>query len=318
MEFELRDATVGDLDACQRIITSKYLYDPQRPDTLRALWSEVITTRSGVFSIVSDTASSRVVHFSVGVFISDERAAGVRACEKPLIVRRFVEEWERGAKPFLNAREIARANAAGGVDILALQYGAESGDAAFEDRVRAGYYEAHRRSLLGWNLRSYAVEAYPRRGRSRNVESFGASLGFRIGEFPTEAVADAGIPADDAPCLWFATREDAMNNPGYAIAVLFGAFSAPRCRFSVSEQDILRFALDGKTDEAIAGMTNLSLAAVKKRFRTIYEKARTGVPSAIGIAVGLSDGARGVETRRRVLRYLASHPEELRPYEPTR
>lgn len=94
-----------------------------------------------------------------------------------------------------------------------------------------------------------------------------------------------------------------MRKRTYAMAMLFGQYTPPRCGFSANEQLILMLALDGKTDEAIACALNASVATVKKRFRIIYEKFGLG-----------GDGARGAETRRHLLNSVREHPEELRPY----
>ena len=100
--------------------------------------------------------------------------------------------------------------------------------------------------------------------------------------------------------------------------MLFLSFSTPKFGFTATEQDTLNLALEGLTDESIGQATGASLSTIKKRFRAIYEKVQdkmTGDGAATPF-VRLSDGARGMETRRRLLNYLRDHREELRPYSP--
>jgi hypothetical protein len=91
----------------------------------------------------------------------------------------------------------------------------------------------------------------------------------------------------------------------------------PRFAFDCEEQRLLVLALDGNTDESIARLTNTSLTSVKKRFRGVYEKVRDATTDwETPLCSETLDGVRGIEMRRHLLRYLADHPEELRPYEP--
>jgi hypothetical protein len=59
-----------------------------------------------------------------------------------------------------------------------------------------------------------------------------------------------------------------------------------------------------------------SLSTIKKRFRGIYEKVQDKIGDVRSVVpfVRCNEGARGLETRRRLLKYLREHPEELRPY----
>jgi hypothetical protein len=319
MNFELRDATVSDLDACMELLASSYLYYPQRPDAAKAMWSELFLKKAGLgFVATEPERGNRVVHFGFSVFVSDDRARACRECRLPLIARRTVGEWAAGARPFLDSDEIARANAGAGLNVVGLHYGSLRGDEYFEHRLRAVSLESMRRMHAGWNLRSITVETFERAdGRSRG-ETFGETLGFQAGHYTSEQLRAAGLTMAEAPCVWSATREESMRKFGYALAVLFGQYTPPRCGFAPHEQGILSLALEGKTDEAIASALCLSLPTVKKRFRIIYEKFRVGLAQA-GLAFDLcAEGARGAETRRHLLNYLREHPEELRPCDPPR
>jgi hypothetical protein len=313
MGFELRDATVDDFGGCIPLMP-KRMCDPGRRDALRMMWREILVARSGLGFVATDPAqNSRVVHFGFAVFVSDSHAREYRRCVTPMVARRLTAEWADGARPFLSAGEIARANAADGLNALVTHYGSVHGDDAFDDRIRAADYESSRRAFLGWNLRSFTIEVFD---RQRSTDEWGESLGFRVSHYCAEALRGAGVTQAEAPCVWTSTREEAIANRGYAVGVLFASFVPPRCGFTPGEQNILRHALDGKTDEAIARAGSISLATAKKRFRTIYEKVRDGVPQAASLfSESLTEGARGAEARRLLLNYIREHPEELRPYD---
>jgi len=317
MDFELRDAKVGDIDACMKLLTSKYMADPEHPDAIGTMWSEILRSKSGLFFVAADPAlANRIVHFGVCVFVSDPCADEYHRAARPLIARRIVREWAQGARPFLAAGEIARANAGGGLNLVISHYGSIRVNEEVTERVRVANYESMRRALLGWNLRSYTTEAFGRENPELNPDHWGLSLGYRVRKYAREQLVEAGISEPEAPSLWTATRADAVRNPGYAMAVLFNSFTRPRFGFTGAEQETLRLAMDGRTDDAIARETGISLASIKKRFRAIYEKALHVEPHAEALRASAAEGKRGAESRRRLLLYLREHPEELRPYSP--
>ena len=61
-------------------------------------------------------------------------------------------------------------------------------------------------------------------------------------------------------------------DPGYATALLFAIYAAPRFAFTAREEHVLRLAFEDATDLSIARILRISEPAVKKYFRTIYEK----------------------------------------------
>jgi hypothetical protein len=317
MDFELRDANAGDIDACMKLLTSDYMADLAHPEAMGAMWSEIARSKNGLFFLAADPGLvNRIVHFAVCVFVSDSRADEYHKVARPLIARRIVREWASGGHPFLIAGEIARANAGGGLNLVTTHYGSIRVNGEVTERVRVANYESARRALLGWNLRSYTMEAFGRKNPEINPDHWGASLGYRVRKYTREQLVEAGISEPEGPSLWTATRAEAARNSGYMNAVLFNSFTPPRCRFSPNEQATLQLALDGRTDDAIARETGISLATVKKRFRSIYEKALEAVPQTEAMTASAADGKRGAEVRRTLLNYVRQHPEELRPYAP--
>lgn len=121
-------------------------------------------------------------------------------------------------------------------------------------------------------------------------------------------------PPERWPYLGGIRRAEALQQEG---TISFTVFSspAPRSCFSPRQQDVLRVALLGKTDEAIARELGLSLVTVKKLWKSIYARVEDKDPSALLVACpGAGDeDRRGSEKRRFLLDYLRRHPEELRP-----
>jgi DNA-binding NarL/FixJ family response regulator len=77
---------------------------------------------------------------------------------------------------------------------------------------------------------------------------------------------------------------------------------------------LLLAALEGGTDEELAVKLDISLSAVKKTWRSIYERVRAGNSGVIPDQLQAeSTPERGKEKKQRLLAYLREHPEEVRP-----
>jgi hypothetical protein len=315
LDFELRDAAVSDIDACIERLPSRFLADPAPHAGLRGMWAEIIRSKSGLAALAIEPGDrSDIIHFGFNVFVTDERADAYHRCETPLIARQMIQEWAAGRRPFLSAEEIARANARAGLNLVVIHYGGIQTGNKPDERMYAADYESSRRIFLGWNLRSYTAEIFTL-SQQDNGGDWARTLGFRAGEYSDEQLQAAGIPSDEAPCVWMARREDAGTNPGFALALLFTSYRPPRLGFTPIEQHLLGLALDGHTDETIARVANVALPTVKKRLRTIYDKVRDAPPIGGQLTASLTNGMRGAETRRHLLNYIREHPEELRPYD---
>jgi DNA-binding CsgD family transcriptional regulator len=308
----------SDIEQCVALTTDRFLYREDQLPPLGRLWSRLIREKTGVPPhVIADANSpSRVLLFGTFAFVDDERADRYHGLASPKIGYSMAEELEAGGRPFLRRAEVADANANGGVNLVVLHHGYDTRYLESDERLRALTYEIARKHFTGWNLRSYTNEVFAP-NPERDGKQMGEALGFRVLRYTAAQLHEAGIPEDKAPWVWLATRQDAVANPAVLpLAMMFLSFSVPKFGFSMVEQDALNLALEGFTDEAIAQTLGASLSTIKKRFRAIYEKVQDKIGDDGGVEplAPLNDGARGLETRRRVLNYLREHPEELRPY----
>ena len=191
---------------------------------------------------------------------------------------------------------------------------AEAGDDGLGDKLRYATYESFRRHRQELHFRSFTNEVF-----DRSSKEMGAGWGFRVGWYTEEQPsAPTGIPADKAPCVWMATREDALDNPGAVFpSVLFRTFAQPRFGFDLREQRLLKLALDGHTDESVAGILGTSVSITKKCFRSIYDKVSRLPASTPGSWIPTKAARKlsvDMRTRRYLLNYLRDHAEELHPY----
>lgn len=319
MDFVLRDAVESDLDQCLALLTDRFLYDDAQLGALTRMWAHIISSRCGMANVIAERdRPARLIQFGTLVFVDDERAAQYHALLRPGIGRSLLYEWHANEKPFLSRDQVASANADGNLNLVVTHHGhVEPDDSLTTERMRSATYEQALAVFRGWNLRTYINEIFTS-NPLRDGKEMGAANGFRLGRYTDDQLQAAGIPSERAPWIWMATRDDVADRPvGIALSLLFNTFSAPRFRLTFCEQELLKLAMEGHTDESISRITDTSLTTTKKRFRTIYEKVEIATSPLEPLHLPHTDGAcvRGAEIRRHLLKYLVEHPEELRPYE---
>jgi hypothetical protein len=121
--------------------------------------------------------------------------------------------------------------------------------------------------------------------------------------------------ANTGRTFWIITRKDALAVPASILVPLF-LHREPVLQLRGSDQQLLLAALDGLTDEELSLRLDLSLAAVKKRWISIFERTADVKPDLFPSCSNHDGRQRGRQKRHHLLGYLRSHPEELRPIEP--
>lgn len=176
------------------------------------------------------------------------------------------------------------------------------------ETVFAGYAEHHRGFLLK-ELVGHGMTFETFEGTIRGGAMVFSALHGRYSDLPAKPLRD--IFAE--PHFVGLTRELAMSRFGSRIGSLF-VHQPPQFAFRPSEQRLLLAALQGGTDEDLATTLGISLSAVKKTWRLIYERVSSQSPGLIPAQVPAEPSSeRGKEKKQRLLAYLREHPEELRP-----
>ena len=266
-------------------------------------WKHVVRDRffnSGVFESSSLPRSQRMVGFAASVLVSSAFAAAELANPRPDINSRVMASIHSGRSVLATPLEVARANSGDGVNVLIL------GGTWRQEILRppdlqemqtlqvSGFVEVH----AGYRIQRIFEEtaAEPEKSFLRR------SLEFRlVAEFP-----EAGRE------LFLMTRESVQGMPGSLGNVLF-SYREPVLRLRDSDQQLLMAALRGATDQELASELGFTLSAVKARWRSTIARVEETMPDLVR-DVERREG-RGAQKRHRVLAYVRSHPEELRPFD---
>lgn len=266
-------------------------------------WKHVIRGRffySTVLESSSLPQSHRMVGFGTSVLVSSEFADAELANPCPDINSRVMASIHSGRSVLATPHDVARANSGDGVNVLILgstwrhEILSPPDLQETQNLQVSGFVEVH----AGYRLRRILHEPVgePEKSFAR------ASLEFRlVAEFP-----EVGRE------LFLMTRESVQGLPGSLGNVLF-SFREPALRLRDSDQQLLMAALRGATDQELASELGFTLSAVKARWRSTIARVEETMPDLVR-DVEHREG-RGAQKRHRVLAYVRSHPEELRPFD---
>jgi DNA-binding CsgD family transcriptional regulator len=306
-----RETRPTDLDQCLEMVRDRFLYDRAELAALRDMWQSVLDRDVGRSTVLFDSGDpERVLAFGISAAIKDAHLATLEANRAPFVGRALFDAWRSGDDPFLDEASFATANARDGLNVIVMHNGVD--DAI----VRHHLHDAL--SLL--------TETFVAQHRGSNMkivlhEAFGvpAQFALDLGLFITPYAEQydtrlASVPADRMPIVVSMTRAEAERRPGNLVfAQIFLRFSPPVCDLQTADRRLLRLALAGTPDEAIAEFLQIAPRTLKKRWSDVYAR----MEHVTRLAPGGDGGHRGAEIRRHVLRYVREHPEELHAYDPS-
>lgn len=316
MYLTVRAAQFSEFDQLLPLIRDRFVYTRQQQQQLLEVWTAVLREGSGESAVVEDhnrPPHERVVGFGLSVFVADwfaDRAASMA----PYIGQRFLELYSQNRSPMLTRKEVAHANAHQGLNVFFLHVGwPERWLTPLEiKQVRHFLADAFVMLHRGYKLRSTFHEFHGKEELAMLL-AMGGRLWSDYAWF-FRLHPDLAPPADRWPYLGGTTREEALRQEGTVAFALFSS-PAPRYSFTPRQQEVLRMALLGSTDEAIAQELGVKLVTVKKLWEAIYERVASRDPGVLPSYVSqASNGSRQYKQRRRfLLDHIRSHPEEIRP-----
>ena len=319
MQFVWRPLKLTDIEACSLLtLEDETGYDTETRALLPDLWRELLTGGFAETTLLEDwdqPAGRRLVGFSFIVFLTDAFVAATKSSPLPYINRRIVDAWRAGQSPLLDAAAVRAANSGSGLNQHTFHQAYPGMLPAPPPLMLESVIDAFLQLSSGYQIKESTIEVYGPQQLQMNLTG-----GFRLRNdyeaFYRHPGADP--PPERRPFLIGISREESAASPGSVVSLIFN-YRAPRFFFRPSEQEMLRRALWGETDEELARSMFLSVSAVRKRWLAIYERVAQATPSLFPPpALPTSqEKTRGLEKRRVLLHYLRSHWEELRPLHPS-
>jgi hypothetical protein len=271
-------------------------------------WQYLLRSRSlisAVFESPQPLGGRRILAFGADVFVSRTFAEAEIANPQPALNGRIIASIDSGRPVVLTERELRSANSRGGLDSVIL-YGTCREDVLNPDvvsEVFASMASSFVKKHQGYRMNRLLTETVGVRERTLYEAVHLWRLTRSFDELQNTSRA-----------LWIITREDALAVTGSILAPLF-LHREPTLQLRGSDQRLLLAAMDGLTDEELSLRLGLSLAGVKKRWISIFERTGDAKPGLFPNWSNNHGPKRGKQKRHHLLAYLRSHPEELRPTE---
>ncbi len=291
-----------DLDACLQVQPSNEGGGLIGQAAARRIWRELIgdpAFLSGIVTCDPPIKGSPIAAFGAAVFVSAEFIDAEIAVPRPHVNDRLMARVARDRSVILDADGIAAANANSGIDVLSM-CGSWRACAANE-KTLSMLPGCFLQLAAGYNIKRILWEPVGEieRGFARS-----AGVHRYVAKFPDldrdlvviDSASAAQVPASLAPLI-FVSRK-------------------PRLRLARSDRELLTAALKGLTDVELAAGLGLRLSAVKARWRSTFLRFSDSMPDLLGDLFG--EKARGPQKRHRIVEYVRTHPEELRPWPDSR
>jgi hypothetical protein len=261
---------------------------------------------SAVIEAPRPLAGRRILGFGAAVFVSRTFVEAEISNPRPGLNDRIIAGIDSGRSVVLSERELRSANTRGGLDLVIL-YGTWREDLLnpeVESEVLASLVSSFAKQHQGYRINRLVTESTGEWERTL----YEASHLWRI-------IRTFDEPSNVSRALWIVTHEDALAVTGSILVPLF-LHREPMLQLRASDQRLLLAALDGLTDEELSLRLGLSLAGVKKRWISIFERTADVKRDLFPNGSNNDGPQRGKQKRHHLLAYLRSHPEELRPVEP--
>ncbi|HTA76938.1 MAG TPA: LuxR C-terminal-related transcriptional regulator, partial [bacterium] len=294
MYLTFRRAKVSDFEAGFPFVCNRYRYDDSLRKDLFRFWAALLENGHEPMTVVEDRdqpVGERLVAFGTSFFAYDDFLAELKTTLPPFIDLRILEKWRSGKRPFLLKEEIVEAQLNGGLNAVAFNWGWDTQRYHQEDiyKIMKLQSQSYLSVIVNYRLKEFAEEVY---GDEKDLLlNLGVDLLRDYREFlGTEFLPET--PGEKHPYLMHFALTELKKNQKKQGTVAYNLVSLGPSRFDfrVNEQDVLKRALLGETDEEIADSLNLSPVTVKKRWQTIYEKV-----AAIDLAL-LEGAASDTET----------------------
>jgi hypothetical protein len=304
--------------ACSFVCARISFRDADKKDIL-ALWRAVFLKGLVVATSVQDMdapENDRLAGFGISWAVPEEVIQKIQKATPPNLAAFLLERWRKKQPAFSSRQEAHAQELAGGVSLANFGYGIHPRYSA-EQQVKvkesmtvqfAHHMEMHR-------LRHFAEECFGKEEKARYL-----AIGLETWRDYKEFLGTPLLPKRDEAEHPYVVGVDfqKVRRLKKARGTYIGwlALLGPaRFGFEPRQQEQLRAALDGATDEELSKKLHLSLVAIKKRWQGIYERLEDKETNFFETA---SDGPgaladRQKQRKRTVLEFIRKHPEELWP-----
>ena len=311
-----------DIPECVRIVANHPVIGARYGDDISKLgkaWQAVWGQESARAVVFEETVAGRTRMWGAGVsvFVNDTFLRELKTPPFFWIGPELARRICGGRSPLISDRQVREDNASTGLNLVVWE-----GCIRHEDSTRLELYNAMISSFLqehrGFRLREVIASQAESAERLEGMLNTGGMLMNPVDGVWSAQPDRASAEIVSEPHLIGISREGGKR-PGSWVDALFDHLP-PRFGFTRAQQSLLLAAAENGTGEQLARAMGISLSAVKKTWRLIYDRVALLAPELTGESGSVvgEEGRRGKEKKWQILYYLREHPEELRPISRTR
>jgi hypothetical protein len=309
----IREADLPDLQTISPGGIGSEIVGPRRA---LEIWRDLIHSPAFLGALVETEiplCRCRIIGYGAGVFVAAGFIEGQLADRRPGMAARLIASLDSDHPAVLDYEDIRRANSTDGLHVMFF-------DASWRRHILSPEQDAEAQALIAFGMfrglegnrfRLFVREAH---------DSFAIkhTLSHRVlrvvSDFRAFFAANPVSTWNRDRALFVCSKEDALSVPASLPAILYSGRD-PVLELHDHDQELLRAALKGLTDQEQAHELGLGLPAVKKRWAAIFQRIATVKPDLLpGIEEDVDRQSRGKQKRHHLVEYLRAHPEELRPY----
>ncbi|MGH9328455.1 MAG: hypothetical protein ACRD2B_17435 [Terriglobia bacterium] len=303
--MECREVWESDLVECLNIEPRAWGDGIVGREAALAVWKKWINSLSFNSAVLETTglrSARRKVAFGASVFVTGEFLTRELGRLEPGLNSRLIAGEVSGNSAVRPETSLCDSNPRNALDVVILncnyRYQALNPEQVAEAEVMlpAAFAEAH----MGYRIHRVLIETVCERQRQVHESS---GVWRTVKSFP-----------ECGSALLLLTREDALSVSGSIAAPLF-QYQEPILGLRDTDKQLLAAAINGDTDCELATRMNLSLPTVKKRWAALFDRIADICPGLLPATENRKDyESRGPQKRHRILTYIRSHAEEVRPF----
>jgi hypothetical protein len=314
MDLRYRLMQKRDIAECVEIIAAHPVIGPRYRGRVKTdlyeTWLRLLGSEAMKAVVFEETKGSQVTvgSFGVSVVVTDDFMRELKTPPLFWVGPELAKRVLSGVSPVLSEKQIREGNSKEGLNLVVWESIPRSG---FDNRADiyhlmvASFIEIHR-GFLWKEMVTTQLESAKRMQWALNAGGLLWNPSARRYEHCPEKQYPKVFRQ---PHIVGVTRNIESGRPGSWVGTLFD-YQQPKCGFSQREQKLLLSALSGGTNDEVSDQVGVSPATVKNTWRSIYNRAISGLPE---LFLDDTRAKRGKEKKRRLLTYLRDHPEELRP-----
>jgi len=256
--------------------------------------------------------SVRTLGTAICTFVTDDFLREIKTPPLPWATPLLLRRIEQGKSPVLTDEQVLSANSTSGLSLYVWHSGL-SVENMRTPEIASMLLPEFVRHFRGYHIKELLQQAEC----PEHFQGMRMAGGLRVSSLDGTYQDFLETHAVDvfAPQLVGLNEEMSDRIRGSWLTALFN-FTPPILGFTQGEQRLLNCALEGGTDEEISDRLLISQSAIKKTWRSIYERVGNfglaTIPTNRKPDKGLIE--RGREKKKHLLAYLREHPEELRPF----